>query len=61
MPRRWGILQNVKEKLNGLEKLEMLKICSELFSKWLDDLTLEEQKIWLWNAKAEMVKIKRGR
>jgi len=43
------------------EELEILNICNDLFREWLCDLTSEEQKIWLWNAKVQMVKIRKRR
>lgn len=37
---------------------EILNMYNDLLKEWWYDLNFEEQKIWLWNAKTEMRRIK---
>lgn len=36
----------------------MADMCNDLFREWSVELSLEEKKIWLWNASVEMHRIK---
>ncbi len=48
-------------KLEPEVGVRMQKMCAGLFQEWLVDLTSEEKETWLWNALAEMLKIKQRR
>lgn len=43
------------------QKSKLKDLCIDLFNEWSCGLTYEEQTVWLWNAKVEMVRIKQKR
>ncbi len=49
-------MKRQEEEMSGMRDM-----CNGLFREWLADLTLEEKKIWLWNASVQMYRIKQRR
>ncbi len=55
------MLQIAQSNVANEERSGILDMCNDLFKEWLYNLDSEEQKIWLWNASVEMLRIKQRR
>ncbi|MDD5155859.1 MAG: hypothetical protein PHF11_05170 [Candidatus Omnitrophica bacterium] len=48
--------KKTNEAICGMEHM-----CRDLFNEWLQDLTVDEKQVWLWNSLVEMQKVKQRR
>jgi uncharacterized NAD(P)/FAD-binding protein YdhS len=53
------VLKEIDQK--EIEIAEIENLCLALFNEWKENLSFQEQEIWLWNAMVGMAKIKQRR